>query len=262
MFSALRRWWSHLTAKLVGAFNEKADPRVQLDQAIAAAKASHQQLKDQVTVVIANQKRADLELQHSLDELSRVTGEARSALVAADGARRSGDVSGAARHEADARSLAADLVRLEAEIETGKSTLLEATRAADRAKGALAQSSTLLQARLTERSRLVAKLDEIGVQERLQETMQQLGEGVGGDTPTLGEIRDRIDQRYAEAKAHAELADLSIDRRIEELETAVAADAASSRLDELRAETGLAGSGPTSAAGSSEQTEPSGGSGA
>ena len=239
MFSAIRRWWSYLTTTLVRAFSGKADPRVQLDQVIDEARASHLRVKDHVVNVVANQKHADLQLQQSLAELSRLTGDARTALLAADEAERSGDAAGAARHTATAESLAADLVRIEEQIEQRKTLLLEATAAADRAKDALATSTARLQEVLNERARLVNKLDEIGMQEQLDETWRQLDGTAAGDSPTLSEVRGRIDRQYAEAKAHAELADTSVDRRIAELEAAVAADAARSRLGELRDELGL-----------------------
>ena len=33
MFKALRRWWKYLGAKVNSAFNAKADPKIQLEQA-------------------------------------------------------------------------------------------------------------------------------------------------------------------------------------------------------------------------------------
>lgn len=245
MFSAIRRWWSHLRARLVRAFSSKADPRVQLDQAIDAARAAHVQLKDHVVNVVANQKQADLELRGSLADRARATDEARAALVAADEAARAGDHDSAARHTATAEARAADLVRLDGEIEGREATLLEATAAADRAREALATSAARLQEQLAERSRLAGKLDEIDMQEQLEATMRQLEGTPGGDTPTLAEVRERIDQQHAEVKARAELADTSVDRRIAELEAAVAGDAARSRLGELRDELGLEAPGRT-----------------
>ena len=37
MFKLVKKWWKYLTAKLTGSFNERADPKVQLEQAITEA---------------------------------------------------------------------------------------------------------------------------------------------------------------------------------------------------------------------------------
>jgi phage shock protein A len=37
MFKLLKKWWKYTTAKLTGKFNERADPKVQLEQALAEA---------------------------------------------------------------------------------------------------------------------------------------------------------------------------------------------------------------------------------
>ena len=47
MFKLVRKWWKYLTAKLTGDFNERADPKVQLEQAITEAQEQHRRLKDQ-----------------------------------------------------------------------------------------------------------------------------------------------------------------------------------------------------------------------
>ena len=41
MFKLVRKWWKYLTAKLTGDFNERADPKVQLEQAITEAQEQH-----------------------------------------------------------------------------------------------------------------------------------------------------------------------------------------------------------------------------
>ena len=60
--SSLKKWWKYLTAKLTGSFNERADPKVQLEQAIAEAQNQHRRLKEQAANVIANQKQSEIRL--------------------------------------------------------------------------------------------------------------------------------------------------------------------------------------------------------
>ena len=44
MFKALKRWWKYLGAKVNSAFNAKADPKIQLEQAITEAQDQHRRL--------------------------------------------------------------------------------------------------------------------------------------------------------------------------------------------------------------------------
>ena len=57
--------------------------------------------------------------------------------------------------------------------------------------------------------------------------------------PTFKEVQEKIEARYAKAKAHSELSETSVERSILEIEQATANVEAQSRLSELRAELGL-----------------------
>ena len=45
MLQYLKKRWKYLVAKLGGSFEENADPKVQLEQAITEAKDQHKRLK-------------------------------------------------------------------------------------------------------------------------------------------------------------------------------------------------------------------------
>ena len=81
------------------------------------------------------------------------------------------------------------------------------------------------------------------MQEEMNSAMAQLNESVGADVPTLSEVQEKIQARYAKAKAHAELNETSVESRVLEVEQATANVEAQSRLSELRAELGLGGAG-------------------
>ena len=94
MFKLAKKWWKYLTAKLTGSFNERADPKVQLEQAIAEAQSQHRRLKEQAANVIANQKQSELRLNAKMTELEKLNANARQALIMADDAdegRRRGE---------------------------------------------------------------------------------------------------------------------------------------------------------------------------
>ncbi len=71
--------------------------------------------------------------------------------------------------------------------------------------------------------------------------MEQLNETVGDDVPTLKEVEDKIQARYAKAKAAAELQETSVESSVLEIEQATANVEAQSRLSQLRDELGLDG---------------------
>ena len=79
------------------------------------------------------------------------------------------------------------------------------------------------------------------MQEEMNSAMAQLNESVGADVPSLAEVQDKIQARYAKAKATAELNETSVTSRVLEVEQATANVEAQSRLSELRAELGLGG---------------------
>ena len=103
------------------------------------------------------------------------------------------------------------------------------------------QNSRLLQEKIAEKSKLLSQLDQAKMQEEMNSAMAQLNESVGADVPSLAEVQEKIQARYAKAKATAELTEASVESRVLEVEQATANVEAQSRLSELRAELGLGG---------------------
>jgi phage shock protein A len=240
MFKAIRRFWKYLSAKLNSSFNEMADPKVQLEQAIMEAQEQHRRLKEQAANVIANQKQTELRLNRALDELEKVNGNARQAVVMADEATKKGDTGKATEYTSAAEAFANRLIALEAEIEELKTLHLQSTQAADQAKSAVGQNSAMLQKKLSERQRLLGQLDQAKMQEQMNKAMSSLSETVGEDVPTLDEVRDKIEARYAKAKGMSELTETSVESRMVEIEAAARNSEAQGRLAEIRAQLGLA----------------------
>ena len=72
-------------------FNERADPKVQLEQAITEAQDQQRRLKEQAANVIAHQKQTELRLNRAMGDLEKVNGNARQAVLMADEAAKGGD---------------------------------------------------------------------------------------------------------------------------------------------------------------------------
>jgi phage shock protein A len=257
MFQLLRKWWKYLTAKGNVAFDEHADPKIQLEQAIRDAQEQHQRLIEQAANVVANEKQTQLRLDRSLEELEQLNGSARQAVLMADQATRNGDTAKAAQYTQAAESFANRLIAVEKEVEGMKQLRLQAAEAAEQAKRAVAQNSTALQAKLAERQKLLSQLDQAKMQEQVSKAMASLSETVGKDSPTLAEVRDKIEARYAKAQGQAELSGQTVEARMLEVEHARMNTEAQARLAEIRTRLGIAAPEGTPAdAESQAQAEP------
>jgi phage shock protein A len=240
MFRTLRRFWKYLGAKLNSSFNEKADPKVQLEQAIMEAQDQHRRLKEQAANVIANQKQTEMRLERAMDELEKVSANARQAVLMADEAGKSGNTAKVAEYTSAAESFANRLIAIESEVEGLKQLALQSSQASDQAKAAVQQNATQLQKRLADRNKLLSQLDQANMQEQVNKAMASLSETVGQDVPTFDEVRDKIEARYAKARGAAELNESSVEGRMLEVEQAAANSEAQARLAQIRAQLGLA----------------------
>ncbi len=239
MFKVIQKWWKYLGAKLSGDFNERADPKVQIEQAIQEAQDQDRRLREQAANVIAGQKQSEMALNRSMDELGKVNNNTRQALLMAADAEKAGDAKRATELNTTAGVLAGKLVTLEKTIEDQKSMVLQGTQAADQAKAAVQANSTMLQKKLADRQRLLSQLDQAKMQEQMNSAMASMNATVGQDVPTLDEVRAKIEARYAKAKATSELNSTSVESHMMEIETATADVEAQSRLSQMKAELGL-----------------------
>jgi phage shock protein A len=239
MLKAIRRWWRYLGAKLGMQLEAAADPKVQLEQAISEAREQHRLLTEQAANVIANQSQLQMRLDRAIEEYERTSGSARQALLLADQATAAGDTERAASLNQAAEGFAARLISLERDMESLKRSLLDATAASDRAKQAVRTSSAALQKKLAEREALLSRLDQAQMQEQMNAAMQQLSAGVGGDVPTLDEVRVKIDRRLAAAHATTEVQGTNVDLQMLEVEEAQRQAETEARLSELRGQLGI-----------------------
>jgi phage shock protein A len=239
MFKSLKRWWKYLGAKLGGKLEERADPKVQLEQAIGEAQEQHRRLREQAANVIANQKQLEMHLSRTMGELEKANGNARQALVMSSDATTSGNVVKATEYDTAAESIATRLIELEKSVDEQKTMVLQATQAADQAKAAVQQNSVAMQKKLGERQKLMSQLDQAKMQEQLNKAMATLSEAVGQDVPTFDEVRDKIEARYAKAKGMAELQETTVESRMLEIEQASTNTEARGRLAQMRSELGI-----------------------
>ena len=230
------RGWKYFMALLSGKLDEHSDPKIQIQQAIEEAQRSHQQLTQQAAAVIGNQRQLEMKLARQMSEVEKLQGSARQALVLADQARAAGDEAKAAQYEQTATTFATQLVAGEQSMEDLKSLHDQALQAAEQAKKAVENNAVQVQQKLAERSQLLTQLEQAKMQEQVSASLSSMSElAAPGGTPSLNEVRDKIETRYARALGSAELAQNSVEGRMLEVQKSTLDMAGSSRLDQIRA---------------------------
>jgi phage shock protein A len=239
MWNVIRRRWKYLTAKLSGRFEETADPKVQLEQAMAEAQEQHRRLVEQAASVIANQKQTELQLNRSMQELEKISGSTRQALTMANEAALRGDTAKATDYNQTAEAFANRLIVTEKRVDDLKQMHLQATQAAQQAKSAVQQNANALQQKLADRQKLLSQLDQARMQEQLNSAMTNLSQAVGQDVPTFDDVRAKIEAQYAKALGTAEISGQNVEARMLEIEQSSVNMEAQQRLDTMRTQMGL-----------------------
>jgi len=228
--------WKYLMALFGSKIDEYADPKVQIQQAIEDAQRQHQSLVQQAAAVIGNQRQLEMKLSRQLTEVENLQTNARQSLVLAERARAAGDAAKAADYESTAQTFATQLVSAEATMDDLKSLHDQALGAAGQARKAVENNATLLQQKLAERTKLLSQLEQAKMQETVARSLESMSTlAAPGTTPSLDEVRDKIERRYAVALGRADLASNSVEGRRLEVQKATLDMAGSSRLEEIRA---------------------------
>ena len=228
--------WKYLMALFGSKIDEYADPKVQIQQAIEDAQRQHQALVQQAASVIGNQRQLEMKLSRQLTEVENLQTNARQALVLADRARASGDSTKAADYENTAQTFATQLVSAESTMDELKSLHDQALGAATQARKAVENNAALLQQKLAERTKLLSQLEQAKMQETVARSLESVSTlSAPGNTPSLDEVREKIERRYATALGRADLASNSVEGRRLEVQQATLNLAGASRLEEIRA---------------------------
>jgi phage shock protein A len=239
MMDVLKKRWRYFTAKTDSRFEASADPKIQLEQAIADAQEQHRRLVEQAANVVANQKQHELQLNRAMEELGKVNGSTRQALMMAEDASKRGDVDKAREYNQTAEAFANRLIATENQVNDLKTLSLQSAQAADQARAAVQQNSLALQQKLAERQKLMSQLDQAKMQEQLNRAMTSLNPTVDSEAPSLEQVRAKIEARYAKALGTSELSGQTVEARMLEVQQAAMGSEARSRLDTMRVELGL-----------------------
>jgi phage shock protein A len=241
--------WKYMMALFGAKIDEYADPKVQIQQAIEDAQRQHQQLVQQAAAVIGNQRQLEMKLSRQMSEVEKLGSSARQALTLADKAHADGDAEKATQYESAAQTFATQLVSGEQSMEDLKTLHDQALGAAGQARKAVESNALVLQQKIAERTKLLSQLEQAKMQETVAKSLEGMSElAAPGNTPSLDEVRDKIERRYANAMGRAELASNSVEGRMIEVQKSTLDMAGQSRLEQIRAS--MAGeqlTGPSSA---------------
>jgi phage shock protein A len=236
MANGFVKGWRYISAWFGAKVDEKADPKIQIQQAIEDAQRQHEALTRQAASVIGNQHQLELKLDRQLGQIEQLQAQARQALVLADKARAEGDETKAAEFEQTAGVLANQLVTAESGVADLKQLHDQSMGAAQQARQAVQDNAMLLQEKLAQRTKLLSQLEQAKMQEQVSASLNQMSElAAPRNVPSLEEVRDKIERRYTNALGQAELASNSVQGRMLEVKKATNNMAAQSRLDEIRA---------------------------
>jgi phage shock protein A len=249
MANPFAKGWKYLMALMGAKIDEYADPKVQIQQAVEEAQRTHQALVQQAAAVIGNQRQLEMRLSRQMSEVEKLQNSARQALVLSDQARAAGDENKAAQFENTAQAFASQLVAAEQGMEDMKTLHDQALGAAAQARRAVENNSMILQQKLAERTKLLSQLEQARMQETIARSISSMSALTApGNTPSLDEVRDRIERRYANALGQSELATNSIEGRMLEVERSTRDFAGAARLEQIRARmSGGAVTGPPQA---------------
>ncbi|MER5323665.1 PspA/IM30 family protein [Streptosporangium roseum] len=235
MFKVIRRAWRYMVFALSGRLDELADPRIQIEQAIQEAKEQHQRLSQQAAAVIGNERELEMKLARSLEETEKLQANARQAVLLAEQARAAGDERKALSYEDSARAFASRLVAAETAMGDVQLMHERAGQSSAQARAAVENNAMALQKKIAERMRLLSQLDQAKMQEQLNKAMGDLsGLTPAGDTPTMDQVREKIEKRYARALGEAELTSNSVEARMIEVERAAIDVEGAARLEAIK----------------------------
>lgn len=190
--------WRYMMAAGNATIDERADPKIQIQQAIEDAQRQHQALSQQAAAVIGNQRQLEMKLNRQLEDVEKLNANTRQALTLADQAASHGDSAKAGEYTNAAEAFAAQLVTAEQGVEDLKTLHDQSLQAAAQAKQAVEQNSMMLQQKLAERTKLLSQLEQAKMQEQVSSSLQQMSELGAGQHPQsrAGAREDRAPLRH------------------------------------------------------------------
>ena len=251
-----KRWWAYIKAWFRGASDKAMDPEIEIQMAIDEARKRDQDLRNQAAKVVAYRTQLESKIEKAADSVGEAREMAKVAIMKAEDAKAAGDAAGVDKWTKSAQALAMKLQASENNLTSLKSQYGIAVEQAEAAKSAVQNNAMRLQELSAKRMELLGSLQQAKMQEAVNKAVDSMSVTMDDELPSLGQVEEKIERRKAEAMAKTELRAATPEGAEAELREAVNLAQADAKLEELKAELGLAASGeatPTDA-GTAEAT--------
>lgn len=235
-----RRIWGYLKALFRSTAEKAMNPEIEIEQAIQEARKQDQALRNQAAKVIAHRAQLERRLEKSADDVGEAREMAKKALLKAEDAKNAGDAEAVEKWTRAAQSLALKLQAAENNLNGLKSQYEIAVTQSDDAKSAVETNAMRLQELAAKRMELLGRLEQAKMQEAVNSAVESMSATLDVDAPSLDKVETKIEERLARASANAELRESTPEGAEAELREAINMASADSKLDELKAELGLA----------------------
>ncbi len=235
-----RRIWGYIKALFRTTAERAMNPEIEIEQAIQEARKQDQALRNQAAKVIAHRAQLERKLEKAADVVGEAREMAKKALLKAEEAKNAGDMEAVDKWTRAAQSLALKLQAGENNLNGLKGQYEIAVTQASDAKVAVEQNAMRLQELAAKRMELLGRLEQAKMQEAVNSAVESMSSTLDVDAPTLDKVESKIEERLARASANAELRESTPEGAEAELREAINMASADSKLDELKAELGLA----------------------
>ena len=187
---------SYAQAKAEAEFDAHADPKIQLEQALAGLQAHHQDLEVAASHVLAQEKVAKMRLAELSADEAKYT---QMALTA----KQQGNLD-------VARTFASKVASLREQIQGLVTQIPQLEQVANDAREAVQESADQLQQKLNEKSTILSQIDQANMQKELAASLKQVSDLTkSSNVPSLDEIKQKVAGQFAEAQASTELSSSS-----------------------------------------------------
>lgn len=238
--SFFRRLWGYITTLFKRTAEGVMNPEVEIEQAINEAKKRDQQLRNQAAKVVAHRTQLESKMEKAADDVGEAREMAKQAIMKAEESKAAGDVAAQDKWTKAAQSIAMKLQASENNLNTLKAQYETASSQAEQAKTAVQQNAMRVSELAAKRMELLGTLEAAKMQESVNKAVDAMSNTMDYDMPSLEKIEEKIEIRKAEAMAKAELREATPEGSEMELKEAISMAQADAKLEELKAELGLA----------------------
>ena len=216
-FARLGNMVNGFLSLFIGKIEEK-NPAAVYEAAIQERIKTHKELKKAISNIVFLRNKAENELESMQTELENVKLELEGALMTGQD-----DLSIMLIEKQD---------KLEASIAASQLELQGISKQADDSMDQLRQFEAEIQKLKREKDEMLAKEANASAQIKIQEALNGLS--VDADIQALSNVRESIEKKAAEARVGGELADNSLDNKLDKLRQEGAKSRAHARLEEMK----------------------------